>query len=69
MAKGLLAILGKPKLEGGDEDLGSEAKRQAARDFLAAVKADDADALVGAYKALKEACEEEYGEGDDLDEE
>lgn len=69
MAKGILAILGKTgkPSDGGDEDLGSEAKRLAAQDLLSAVKAGDADKLVAAYERLHEACVSSRMDDDDED--
>jgi len=57
------------KLLGGGGDASPE--DDAASDFLAAVKANDAKALVLAFKRMKESCEgEEYAEDeDDADEE
>lgn len=67
MAKGILAILGKPKEEEesdgfGDEDLSKEAKRQAARELSRAVKDGDPDSISDAFQRMYDLCAERSGE-------
>lgn len=70
--KGLLAILAPGAGEGGgeEENLGEEAKRQAARDLASAVKGGDEEAIVSAFRRLYDACAaERETEGDDYGDE
>lgn len=61
--KGLL-ILGAGDHEEGEKEKGegevSDEQKSAAKDFAAAVKSGDAEAIVLAFRALDMACGEEY---------
>lgn len=55
--KGLLAILGAPKgADGPSEDLGGEAKRQAAGELRSALEAKDDDAFAKAFQRMYDLC-------------
>ncbi len=48
-----------------DDDLGEdmkEAKMTAAGDMISAMKAEDPQSLIDAYKRLRDACEADYSE-------
>ena len=56
-------LLGMPKGDDDaeeDVDVGADRESTAATAFLKAVKGSDPDALVSAYRELKEACEASY---------
>lgn len=55
--KGLLAILGAPKgADAPSEDLGGEAKRQAAGELRSALEAKDDDAFAKAFQRMYDLC-------------
>lgn len=66
--KGLLAILGAPKsADGPSDDIGGEAKRQAAGELRSALEAKDDDAFAEAFQRMYDLCAD--GGGDYEDEE
>lgn len=54
--KGLFAILGAPKGDGPSEDLGGEAKRQAAGELRSALEEKDDDAFAKAFQRMYDLC-------------
>jgi len=55
--KGLLAILGAPKsADGPSDDIGGEAKRQAAGELRSALEAKDDDAFAEAFQRMYDLC-------------
>lgn len=68
--KGVLAILaGKPKEGGGgaEDDLGNEAKLQAAADLRAAMQGDDDAAFASAFQRMVDVCADSGGSYEDED--
>lgn len=66
--KGLLAILGASKsADGPSDDIGGEAKRQAAGELRSALEAKDDEAFAEAFQRMYDLCAD--GGGDYEDEE